>query len=47
MTIFGIGSTVGAIFVAFATEETSGKSLDDVGLDGKATKNRVSVPTKC
>lgn len=35
MTIFGVGSALGAIFVYFVLEETSGKSLDDVGFDEK------------
>lgn len=30
MLIFGCGSIVGAIFVFFATEETSGQRIDDV-----------------
>lgn len=30
MTIFGIGCTVGAIFVLYALEETSGVPLDEV-----------------
>lgn len=36
MLIFGIGSVLGAIFVLFFVDETSGKCLDDVGADEKA-----------
>lgn len=33
MMIFGVGSTLGVVFVIFVMEETSGKSLDDdIGL---------------
>lgn len=47
MIIFGIGSTLGALFVAFCMEETSGKSLDDVGLDEETQVQRVSVCINC
>lgn len=40
MTIFGVGCVVGAIFVYFVLEETSGKSLD-VGLDEKAKMDHI------
>lgn len=33
MMIFGVGSTLGVVFVIFVMEETRGKSLDDdIGL---------------
>lgn len=38
MMIFGICSTIGAIFVARVMHETSGKSLDDIGSDEKVKK---------
>lgn len=37
LTVFGIASTIGAIFVWAVMKETSGKSLDDVELN-KPTK---------
>lgn len=43
MTIFGIASTIGVIFVTFCMEETSGKSLDEDELDEVTNVQRVSV----
>lgn len=43
MFIFGVGSTLGALFVVFCMEETSGKSLDEVGIDEETQVQRVSV----
>lgn len=40
MMIFCVGSVLGAIFVLFVIDETTGKCLDDVGLDEKATTER-------
>lgn len=41
LAIFGIGCIIGTIFVFFILEETTGKSLDDVGLDEKTKMERV------
>lgn len=38
MTILGLGSVLAVFFVAFAMEETSGKSLDEVS--SSKEKNR-------
>lgn len=41
MIFFGVSSVVGAIFVYFVLKETSGQSLDDVGLDEKTKMDRI------
>lgn len=33
LCVYGIGCVVGALFVAFVLKETSGQSLDDIGMD--------------
>lgn len=43
MIIFGVGSIFGALFVAFAMEETSGIPLDTVGLDEKRGRKNFKL----
>lgn len=45
MFIFGVGSIVGALFVYFATEETSGQRIDDVDQYIKANQ-KTDEPNK-
>lgn len=42
MMIFGIGCTVGAIFVLCALEETSGRPLDDIYLNDDEIDDNAS-----
>lgn len=39
LMIYAVGSFIGAIFVLFVLDETTGSSLDEVGMDGNITKN--------
>lgn len=43
LMIFAVSCVVGAIFVLFLVEETSGKSLDDVGVEEKRKLSRIHV----
>lgn len=47
MMIFGIASTVGALFVTHFMKETSGRPLDDVVLNEKANTNRIFEANRC
>lgn len=42
MMIFGIGCSIGAIFVLLVLEETSGVSLDNVGINDEMENNFAS-----
>lgn len=39
LMIYAVGSFIGAMFVLFVLEETTGTSLDEVGMDENVTKN--------
>lgn len=41
MLIFAISCILGAIFVLFVVEETTGKSLDDVGSEERIKMERI------
>lgn len=41
MMIYGIGSICGAIFVILVLKDTSGISLDDVGIDENTKQNQI------
>lgn len=45
LTIYAIGCVLGFFFVYFVLDETSGRSLDDVGNDNKVKKG--DIVTKC
>lgn len=47
MMMFGVASTVGAIFVAHFMKETSGQPLDDVILTEKTNTNGISESSRC
>lgn len=43
MMIFSIASGIGALFVLFIVEETTGTSLDDIGLEEKNKIGRLNM----
>ncbi|XP_055295386.1 facilitated trehalose transporter Tret1-like isoform X2 [Sitodiplosis mosellana] len=43
MVIHGVGCLVGTVFVVYVLEETTGKSLDNVGVDEKTTDELNSI----
>lgn len=47
LMIFATGSAIGAIFVVFCMQETSGKCLDDVNVDEEMKIQRISTISKC
>lgn len=49
MMIFGIGCSIGAIFVLCVLEETSGLSLDNIGMndDMENTVSQPLIPLQC
>lgn len=45
LTIYAVGCILGFFFVLFVLDETSGKSLDEVGIENKVKKGEII--TKC
>ena len=46
LMIYGIGCVIGFIFVLFVLKETTGQSLDDVGIDANIQKSRTVDSTE-